>query len=289
MRGLLQWAVKARHLQIPQGMALGGDAVARLGSKVQWPAVAETGLVIAMGALAADLAWSLATPTAWSTTAVNAVRGGRAPQASQDIVREFVAFDPFHRASALLATAPSELGAPETLLNIQLFGLRAGADGKGGSAIIGLPDNTQGVFAVGQEVMAGVYLESVQTNRVLLRRNGVMETLPLDKDRASTAGPATVTTAPRMQNIAALLGGFRITPRGEGKLGAIIESGNTELLQKSGLAVGDVLLSVNGSAVSDMASLAVIATRLNDAPSISLEIDRNGQRNLHTLAIDQTR
>lgn len=85
-------------------------------------------------------------------------------------------FDPFHRDVPVIETAIGE-DAPETTLNLKLYGLRAG---EGGSAILQTPDRVQGVYEIGDEIINGVTLKAVNSRYIVLSQNGQLERLTFD-------------------------------------------------------------------------------------------------------------
>jgi len=87
-------------------------------------------------------------------------------------------FDPFHRDAPVVETAIGE-DAPETTLNLKLYGLRAG---EGGSAILQTPDRVQGVYSIGDEIIKGVTLKAVNARYIVLSQNGQLERLTFDGD-----------------------------------------------------------------------------------------------------------
>jgi len=211
------------------------------------------------------------------------------------------AVNPFHRQGAPTIGSDSSQRAPETMLSLQLFGIRAGEGAAGGAAIIANANNLQNTYLVGQEIMPGVRLEKVSPGHVLIRRNGVIEKLSLDKEKDNVSSPAAVgnvTTPPAVsedgwKRIAldggSLLSEIQLGPRqGQGDGGLTLLSAKTPgLLDRLGLAPGDVLVSVNGTAITDVAKLASIAETLRDAERVTLEIERNGQRKVHRFAVDR--
>jgi len=259
----------------------------------RWASMTEIAAVIGLAGISAQLVWSLAGSPAWP--AAPAMTSEAAPAKPRGAWQNSVltTLDPFHR-NAGTASAATER-APETMLDLQLFGIRAG-DG-GGSAIIAGSDNIQQAYFVGQEIMPGVRLERVLPGRVTIRRNGVAESLSLDKERpqsaptqaaaesvaVATAVPAEDTWRRVNGDIAVLLAGVKFTARAEG--GVVLQSGAA--LAQFGIAPGDILVAVNGTPVRDAASLMAVTTAWRDAERLSLEIERNGQRKIHKIAIDR--
>jgi general secretion pathway protein C len=86
---------------------------------------------------------------------------------------------------------PRQTVAPDTSLALTLYGIIAGDDPRTGRAIIGGSDVPQASYAAGAELSPGVVVDSVYPDRVLLSRNGVLETLRLPRaDGTPATGPA---------------------------------------------------------------------------------------------------
>ncbi len=262
----------------------------------------EIALTVVLAAVAGNLVWDVFEPPAWAA-------GGDIARVSQPPRRAALPVvltdvDPFHRAVATTATVSNAKHAPETMLNLQLFGIRAGLNGAPGSAIIGTPDNQQDVYFVGQDIMPGVRLEDVTPDRVTIRRNGVTEALSFDRattlQQASLA-PAAPAAPPVASPVASVEQAYRLDldtmkafamllrfspAERDGTRGLLLEgSADPSVLEQTGLETGDFLLSVNGTSVADMGALASLAA--SGAQGLTLEIERKGQRKFHRLAVDR--
>lgn len=90
-----------------------------------------------------------------------------------EILREF---DFFHRNQEVVEVVEVTF-APETNLNLQVFGMRADLKGASSSAIIQTPDMKQSIYYIGDEIIPGVVLSRVDIDYVILDRNGVSERL----------------------------------------------------------------------------------------------------------------
>lgn len=264
----------------------------------------EVLLTIALAVIGARLVWTAFEPPAWAAADGGIAAAVRTSQATVSPLSH--AIDPFHRAPATGAVGATSAQAPETMLDLELFGIRAGRSAGEGSAIVATPDKEQGVFAVGQEIMPGVRLEQVLPDRIVIRRNGVSESLSFARDGQTLQAVVTPAVTPLMQdsdeasvrrvslNAADLAGLLRVVPHERnGVRGLLLESSaDPSLLQQAGLAPGDLLISINGTAVTDagaLASLGALAVPgASDTARLSLEIEREGQRKFHRLAIDRT-
>lgn len=83
---------------------------------------------------------------------------------------------------AAAADARAALGAPDTDLKLTVLGVIAAEDPKAGLAILRSDQAGERRYAVGDEVLPGVTLDSVLPDRILLSRGGVLEALRLPRE-----------------------------------------------------------------------------------------------------------
>ncbi len=191
--------------------------------------------------------------------------------------------DPFHREAALV---PVDLGrdAPETTLNLKLTGLRAGGDG---AAFLQTPDNLQGVYHIGDEIISGVTLQAVSSRYIVLSLNGRLERLTFERDQANTLIAAKENASP--QNVLGLspsaapadflsmvkltrvsekgVTGFQIGPKPGGLN-----------LSSFGLKDGDIITRVAEQDLSQgLPDMASLANSLSGANSVNITVLRDGR------------
>ena len=75
--------------------------------------------------------------------------------------------------------------APATTLNLSLRGTLADADPHSGIAVIADAQGVERAWQVGEEITAGVTLDEVHADRVVLKHDGVQEVLALVRDESS--------------------------------------------------------------------------------------------------------
>ncbi len=140
---------------------------------------AELLLLAFVALLLARLVWTVVTP-------VEPLGNWRAPAptaapAEAPVLREF---DPFFR------TASDSGPVAVTSLNLNLLGTRVDTVSGRGSAILDV-GGTQQSFLVGEEVMPGVKLQTVDFDSVTIARGDTREKLYLDQSAVPTAAPIT--------------------------------------------------------------------------------------------------
>ncbi|NKF22488.1 type II secretion system protein GspC [Solimonas marina] len=257
------------------------------------PPVVMLLLVIVIAWLGARLVWALVpTPQAarWQPPQLPAGPNGAARQADlQGIVNEhlFGAYQP-------QATDQNAAEAPETRLSLTLMGILADSNDGESRALIGASGGDEKPYAIGDDVIRGVSLQAIFPDRVVLSRNGTLETLRLNKEAPTTGtapvaansvspGTAQMLTQIRDQvladpakasqfirvrpaNIDGKLAGFRVYPgRERGAFNQI------------GLRPGDLVTAVNGIQLDDSQKALQMLTQLSKANNISLTVKRGGQ------------
>lgn len=176
----------------------------------------------------------------------------------------------------------------DTSLDLTLTGVWANE--QGGSATIETPDGKQGRFAIGDEIVTGVTLDSVYPNQVIINRSGVRESLRFEGKEAVAATPAPVqqqaaAPAPDLRDIPAtgFLDVMRLAP-------AIDENGNfaidiyaardRQTFNAYGLRDGDRVISINGSPPpSDPSGIRAVASMLQREGEAVIVV-RRGEREI---------
>ncbi len=208
-------------------------------------------------------------------------------------------------ASAHLFGMPqAEQAAPEdaqpTQMNLVLSAVFAANDPTKGLAVIGESPQSAKVYAVGSTVRPGTRLHSVYLDRVILDRNGQLETLSLP--RPSTAGLAITRSAaaPRpgggqfadnLRRIAetnptAFAEIVRPQPvfaNGVQRGYRVYPGRNRQQFAKLGLQPGDLVLSINGTPLDDPQRGMEIFNTIGTSDRVNVTVERNGQSQELTL------
>lgn len=207
--------------------------------------------------------------------------------------------------------------APDTALKLTLRGIFSQDDRKAGHAIIADENGNEQTYRVGAEVASGVVVDSIETDRVMLSRDGALETLRLPRPDESTAaaptpdalaraplpaGPAPPSSAP----LPAAAGAPFIAPNVDWeaatqKLGVdarvlaqqvqvlpVMENGQfvgvrlaggseAAALAKLGLKPDDIVTSVNGIPLDSFSRAQTVASSFENATSVSVTVRRGGK------------
>lgn len=265
----------------------------------------ELALVALLAWIAAQLLWF----AIYGTDALDLTV--QAPAGVADPVQ--AGLDRPQAASGLFAAVEGEANvvraAPETRLNMTLRGVRSGADGAGGSAVIETPGQGQRSISVGGEIAPGVTLVEVESQRVIISRGGVRESLFLTEAAARRArqqpNPAAPTRQPApgssaggafAQPASPLTGrpdpalaleldredwidGLRLEPALEGGRMTgmrVREATRLEVLRASGLLPGDVIMRLNGEALTSADAAGRAIRSLERAEQIAVTVRRGG-------------
>ena len=181
--------------------------------------------------------------------------------------------------------------APATSMPLILAGVIADPDPAKGVAIIGENAAAGKLYAVGAAIPGGVHLHAVYADRVLLERNGGLETLMLPRTPIAPTGrslsPVVSVAGPRSggatREPASLLAGLvRIQPVfNQGKLqGYRIFPGGahgTSAFSQLGLKPGDLIEAVNGTALDDAGRAMEVLQTLSSSAAATVTVSRNGQ------------
>ncbi len=256
---------------------------------VRWliPAV-QVLLLVAIAIAAARLIWSLIpTPESarWRPAPVQMSNAGQDAGPKLDVILGARLFGIYQPQAANLDAAP------DTSLNLTLLGIFAGTRKEESRALIGQPDGDEKPYSIGQDVVSGVNLQAIFADRVVLSRNGQLETLRLDKDKPGAGftgvsmegGTATQLSQVRQElladpnkaaeyirvqpvNVGGQMKGYRVYP-----------GQNQTLFNNAGLRPGDLVTSVNGIQMDDTQKAMQMLSDLSKAGSVSVVIDRGGQ------------
>ncbi|HVT35945.1 MAG TPA: type II secretion system protein GspC [Nevskiaceae bacterium] len=274
---------------------------------LRWLVAAVNGaLAVAVGYALARLLWTLLPIPAAMTwhPAPAAVAAPSAPAAAGTNLEAVVSAHLFGQYQAPTTQANLE-AAPETHLNLTLFGILAGSTDTDSRALIGQQNGDEAPYAVGQDVVHGVTLQAIFPDRVILSRNGSLETLRLDKDAPikgsapaavannnsgdddndSSPGPANSGLAQIRETILSdpskAADYIRVQPAvspGGGTRGYRIYPGKDRtIFTSAGLRPGDLVTAVNGIQLDDGQKALQTLNDLKGAGSVTLTLERGGQ------------
>ena len=262
------------------------------------PAVTAV-LVVMIAYQLAGITWSLV-PGAPPTLATRSVASKTAERPTD--LTKLTNSHLFGEARADTTPVVETVDAPDTSLSLSLTGILAG--GPKGSAIISANRGQERTYHVGDSVdnADGATLHSVEPDRVLLDRNGKLETLRLPQ-QLSSATPRT--TSPLLppaaaqpagslrqvisENASRLTDVVRLAPHvQEGKVvGFRVNPGRDRAtFEQLGLQAGDVVTDINGTVLDDPSQGLQVFESLGEATQANVTVLREGTPQV--IVIDTT-
>lgn len=270
------------------------------------PRVAEVLLVVLLAIALAKLVWLLVpVPQAarWQAMPVVPSTGPAGANAGGLDSQTIVAAHLFGEYRAPTDVALSEMSeAPDTRLNLTLMGILAGTAERESRALIAASNGEEKPYAVGDDVIQGARLQAIFPDRVILARDGRLETLRLDKDSparelaaATAAEPRAAIAAPG-DNTAAMLSQIRQTILSDPSKAAdylrvqpanvngqmrgyrVYPGRDRSVFTAAGLRPGDLVTQINGIQLDDPAKAVQMLGDLSQASTFSVVIERAGQQ-----------
>lgn len=180
--------------------------------------------------------------------------------------------------------------APETSLSLKLFGVTSSEDKN--FAIIGLSESDQKEYLNGDQILENVFLETIHKDYVTINRSGVSESLSFNK--TSLISGINVENSQNYkidkeeniissewlsnQNLLDIISFVPVFTDGGTLTGIEINPGqNKEFFNDLELMPGDLIVSINGSSVSDFNEnyLSNLETFFSNSEDLNLSIIRN--------------
>ncbi|MBV9620367.1 MAG: type II secretion system protein GspC [Gammaproteobacteria bacterium] len=260
------------------------------------PRIATWTLALAIGVQAALILTDIAGNG--GKVAPPGARTASAPPARLDLA----ALTNAHLFGAAPAPKPDEANAAPTQIPLVLTGIIAGAEPQNGLAILGQTAQSTKVYAVGDNVPGGAKLHSVYNDRVIIDRNGQLESLALPRQSSATAPPPSAAVLQnenpaleRMRRIVTeqpgLIGDvMRPQPvMDRGKLNGfrVYPGRDRTTFMRLGLRPGDQVTAINGTPLDDPARGQQILHTLSNASEAHITVIRGGQTQDLVLNIAQ--
>jgi general secretion pathway protein C len=247
-------------------------------------------LVIYVAFLSAQLTWFIVENDEQVVPTEVAISSGTSTSAMT--LRPIQAYHIFGEANAKPVEQNKPVEAPKTRLRLLLKGVFTGDQSASSGAIIEEIGKQAEYYRIGDVLPGNATLEEVYPDRVLLKRGGKFETLAFD-DSVQTSSIARVVSQPKREseqvsspeefiNEAAR----RLDENPERALnsvglsfaegGGYVFKGNNPMLSGMNLEKGDVIRSVNGSALGDVNKDKELMRSLYEEGSIEVEVVRDG-------------
>ncbi|ROU01717.1 general secretion pathway protein GspC [Marinobacter sp. R17] len=247
------------------------------------------GLVIyfawVMGRLTWMIAWQdpvMAGPTASATAASLDSAVEQTPLAAYDL---------FGRppVGAPVAEAVKQT-APETNLRMHLEGVMVAARSEESGAIVSGTDGSTAYYRVGDVMPGDIELVEVDPLRILIRRNGEVESLAFEdgdaegmvsevQDETRGMSPEAFVEDAQAQLAAegdAALQRYGLKPVASGSQQGYVYDGSNPMLSALNLKEGDVITAINGQPLGDIEQDRQLLEDWRNQPQIQVEVMRDG-------------
>lgn len=200
--------------------------------------------------------------------------------------------------------------APETRLSLKLLGVYAADERSMSRAIIASAREDTEIYAIGDTISRNVTLHSVLADRVVISREGTLETLRMERDQldeesAARDAPNSATDSGNLtardpeqladirnellQNPGNVTEYIRVVPTSSGgqQRGYRIYPGRERaLFEAAGMRPGDLVTAVNGVSLDSAQRAMSLLNELRDAQSINVTVERGGNEQNYTLSIN---
>ncbi len=260
------------------------------------PRIATWTLALALGVQAALIVTDLAG------------NGGKAPlvpvrAAAQPARRlDLATLTRAHLFGAAPAPKADDANASPTQIPLVLTGIIAGSEPQNGLAILGQTAQSTRVYAVGDNVPGGAKLHSVYSDRVIIDRNGQLESLALPHQSNPSAPPPSAAMLqnenPALERMRRMISeqpgliGDVMRPQpvmDKGKLNGfrVYPGRDRATFMRLGLRPGDQVIAINGTPLDDPGRGQQILHTLSSASEAHVTVIRAGQQQDLLLNIAQ--
>ncbi|WP_341708231.1 type II secretion system protein GspC [Halopseudomonas sp.] len=271
------------------------------------------GLFVAISAwILGHLIWTLIEPQSVMPAASSLPYSVSSSERSvaQPGFRELALLSPYGRADR----APVAVDAPDTKLSWTLKGVLSDPDPARSAAILVTQGQPEKLYRVGATLPGQVRLEQVLADRVMLMRDGQLETLRLKRNELNGSGrsarnartaalpevDANQTLAPDgnlaridreawlndPQRFAEVISANPVMVDGALYGIEVSPARNAREFEAAGLKAGDVITDVDGTPVSQIEDYRDILRDMSGATSVSVSLERDGQPMNITITMD---
>lgn len=225
----------------------------------------------------------------------------QAPNAGQGRVTPLAAYDLFGRPDAGTPVAEAvRRSAPETHLRMRLEGVLVATEPELSGAIVAGTDGSTAYYRVGDIMPGSIELAEVESQRILIRRNGEIESLAFeesegdgmvsqveDVDYASPEAFVEDAQAELAAQGDAALQQYGLRPVEPGSSQGYVYDGSNPMLSALNLQAGDVITAINGQSLGDIEQDRELLNSWRDQPQIEVEVMRDGASFTVNYAIPQ--
>ena len=200
------------------------------------------------------------------------------------------AYDLFGRPDAGAPVAEAvRRTAPETRLRMRLEGVLVATQPELSGAIVSGTDGSTAYYRVGDTMPGSIELAEVESQRILIRRNGEIESLAFEEsegdgmvsqvDDVDYSSPEAFVEDAQAELAAqgdAALQQYGLRPVEPGSTQGYVYDGSNPMLSALNLQAGDVITSINGQSLGDIEQDQELLNSWRDQPQIVVEVMRDG-------------
>ncbi len=247
--------------------------------------------VIVLASQLADVSWKLLDAFLVDQTGAPGVmvQTGINNKTTKNIDRNYASLPSMHLfgvADSELTVTATPVSAPDTRLNLILFGVFSDQSVSSGTAIIGPGSGKQKQYRVGDKITTGVWLAEVRKDYVLLKRGGNFETLRFPKQKIAGFNLKRYNRPVRPSRLSrtkqSFIDNVRIIPvfsgHGKGLKGyRILPRKNRALYNRLGIMPTDIVTAINGISLSNEREAMKVIGELVNSDSVKVTVERGGQ------------
>lgn len=225
----------------------------------------------------------------------------QASNAGQGQATPLAAYDLFGRPDAGTPVAEAvRRSAPETHLRMRLEGVLEATRPELSGAIVSGTDGSTAYYRVGDIMPGNIELAEVESQRILIRRNGEIESLAFEESEGDGMvsqvedvdydSPEAFVEDAQAELAAqgdAALQQYGLRPVEPGSSQGYVYDGSNPMLSALNLQAGDVITAINGQSLGDIEQDRELLNSWRDQPQIEVEVMRDGASFTVNYAIPQ--
>ena len=267
-------------------------------------------LIVMLTQTFAKLTWAFFSPVQASVTKKleSSTSRSNSPALNRGLF-EVGAYHLFGDAKKTVVPQQKVIDAPETRLRLTLKGIFASTNISEALAIISSSKGQDKTYRIGQKVTGGATLHAVYTDRVILKRNGKLETLRLPKPKIDSKAFFSPSPAKTQISARSTLNTLSTSNKSQSqhlrrmretllkdpskiwqqvRINPVMKNGQVQgytmmhndkkIMKALNIKATDIVTSINGQSLSDPATLYGLMSSLSTQQALELEIMRNGQQ-----------
>ena len=259
----------------------------------------------------AQLTWLIFSPAEQQAATIESITSKKTVHSfvPSTSLKDVALYHLFGEANKTVPVQQAMINAPETRLKLELKGVFATSNSVSALAIISSSKQQDKTYHIGDKISGGAELHAVYSDRVILKRNGQLETLRLPKSKLDNK--AVIHTVPKANNTSDVVDETRYSQSNTAspaeklrsmrdtllkepekiwqqvRINPVMQNGEVQgytlihddqgVMAAMKLQNTDIITHVNGLSLSDPATLYALMNTLSEEQSFELTVLRNGQ------------